>query len=229
LKIVTFYAECNLPEKPQAKQAGFDWLGAIDQLARSGARFGYKTLIVTDEATDLRGRPAWLRAGNAKRDGIMLWLLDAQHAAVAKAPMTEVIVMVSPDTLIAAPLDFMVGRWDVAMLTRGRPKPIVNSVISVRPGPQTESLWGAFCDRARHLPPESKAWGADIDALVDVLGIRPMENTIRAHNGVSVRFLPINGRFVSVPLGAQASRLRVPLWDFKGARKALMPDYARLL
>lgn len=226
MKLVTFYAECDLPDKPAAKSAGFDWLGAIDQLERTGRAFGYETLVVTDGTTDLGPRRAWLRVGSAK-DSIMLWLLAAQAEAVFGA--REPIVMVSPDTLIAAPLDFLFGRWDVCMLTRGKPKPIVNSVISVAPSDRVTALWQEFCARADHLPPESKAWGADIDALVEVLRIRPLENTVRAHNGVAVRFLPINGRFASVPLGAPASRLRVPLWDFKGARKALLPDYARLL
>lgn len=227
MKLVTFYAECDLPDKPAAKSAGFDWLGAIDQLERTGRAFGYETAVVTDSTTDLGPRKAWVRVGDARASGIMLWLLFAQMEALIHAH--EPIVMVSPDTLIAAPLDFLFGRWDVCMLTRGKPKPIVNSVISVRPSAPVTDLWDAFRSRAEHLPPESRAWGADIDALVDVLHIRPLENTVRAHNGVAVRFLPINGRFASVPLGAPASRLRVPLWDFKGARKALLPDYARLL
>ena len=231
MKLITFYAECNLPDKPAAKSAGFDWLGAIDQLERSGRAFGYQTLVVTDAHTDLRGRKAWERHGDAKAQSIMLWLLDAQAWAVseARAQGFDRIVMISPDTLVARPLDFLFGRWDVAMLTRSKPKPIVNSVISARPSPAVSRLWSLFCERARHLPPESQAWGADIDAPVDVLQIRPMENAVRGFNGVAVRFLPINGRFASVPLGAQASRINVPLWDFKGARKALMPAYARLL
>ena len=229
MKLATSYAGCDVPDKPAAKSAGFNWLGAIDQLERTGRAFGYETLVVTDQNTDLRGRDAWCRVADAKRDGIMAWLLWAQFIAAVQAERLDRIVMVSPDTLIAGPLDFLFGRWDVCMLTRGKPKPIVNSVISMLPSPRVSALWESFNDRARTLPPESKAWGADIDALVDVLRIKPLENTVRAHNGVAVRFLPINGRFASVPLGAPASRLRVPLWDFKGARKALLPDYARLL
>ena len=229
MKLITFYAECNLPDKPAAKSAGFDWLAAIDQLELSGRAFGYETLVVTDGPTDLRGRQDWLRVGDAKALGIMQWLLEAQFATVMHATEGDQIVMISPDTLIARPLDFLFGRWDVAMLTRSKPKPIVNSVISVRPSAKVVDLWDTFGRRALTLPAESRAWGADIDALVDVLHIRPNENTLRARNGVAVRFLPTTGRFASVPLGAKPTRLTVPLWDFKGARKALMPDYARLL
>jgi hypothetical protein len=224
MKLVTFFADCQLPDAAKAKQNGFDWRWAIKELEQCGRRFGVETLVVTDTKTDL---PAWLRTGDATARGIMLWLLDAQLEAIRTAE--EPIVMVSPDTLIAGPLDFLFGMWDVCILTRPRPKPIINSVIALHPSQKVAGLWERICQRARLLPPESREWGADIDAVVDELTIKPMENGKRKVAGVDVRFMPVNGHFVSVPSGRNANRLSEPLWDFKGSRKALMPSYAALL
>lgn len=231
MKIVTFFADADLPPKAQAKQVGFDWLWAVGELGRTGARFGYETLLVTDLKTDVRRDP-WLRFGDTREAGLMLWLLDAQAAAIrqARAEGIDWIVMISPDTLLARPLDFLMDRrWDVAILTRDRPKPIVNSVLAVRPTAQTVALWERFCARANALSDESKTWGADIDALVDELQILPMENTMRQAAGCMVRFLPIRQRFRSINSGAPACRMTEPIWDFKGPRKARMAEYARML
>lgn len=225
MRLATFFADCRLPEQAQHKQDGFDWRWAMGELTRTAGRYRLPVDVVTDERTELPG--PWLRTGNAMDTGLMLWLLDAQAAAIEAS--RDPLLMVSPDTLIAGPLDWLFGRWDVCLLTRPRPKPIINSVIAVRPSPGVSALWAKVCRAARHLPESSRTWGADIDALVQVLNIRPMENGIRTVDGVSVRFMPVTGRFVSVSPGAKATKLRAPLWDFKGARKAHMPDYARLL
>lgn len=225
MKIITFYADCDLPERAKVKQQGFDWRAAIGLLKRSAARFGCQTVVVTDAQTDI---PAWLRVGNAKADGVMTWLLQAQAAAIA-ACESERAVMVSPDTLIAGPLDFLFGDWDVSIMTRVKPKPIVNSVIGFRPSARLWGLWQRVVSRAAELSDESKAWGADIDALVDVLGIRANENGMRDVCGVRARMMPLAGRFASAKLGERPRPMPVPIWDFKGERKALMPGYARLL
>jgi hypothetical protein len=224
MKLVTFFADCRLPDAAKAKQDGFDWRWAISELERCGKRFGVETWVVTDNSTDI---PAWLRTGDARQRGIMLWLLDAQLEAIRAAK--EPIVMVSPDTLITGSLDFLFGMWDVCILTRPRPKPIINSVIALHPTPDVGVLWERICERARLLPPESREWGADIDAVVDELTIKPLENGKRKVAGVDVRFMPVNGHFVSVPPARRPDRLSEPLWDFKGSRKALMPSYAALL
>jgi hypothetical protein len=222
LKLITFYADCQLPEGPRKNQAGFDWLEAIQMLARSGKRFGYETLVVTDQKTQI---DAWLRVGDAGK-GLMLWLLEAQAKAVAKADGE--CVMVSPDTLIAAPLDFLFGKWDMTLLTRRKPKPIVNSVIAFRPTPALADLWGRIVDVSKGLSEESKEWGADIDALVKLIGIQPLEDRMRKFCDVRICLMPVTGRFQSVGAGP-SGRLSSPLWDFKGARKARMAEYARVL
>jgi hypothetical protein len=222
LKIITFYAECELPEGPRKNQEGFDWREAIQMLARSGRRFGYETLVVTDEKTQI---DAWLRVGDASK-GLMLWLLEAQAKAVSRADGEA--VMVSPDTLIAEPLGFLFGKWDMTLLTRRRPKPIVNSVIAFKPGKAVSELWGRVVEVSRGLPDDSKTWGADIDALVKLIGIQPMEDGIRKFCDTRIRLMPMNGKFQSVG-GGPAGRINSPLWDFKGARKAKMAEYARIL
>lgn len=222
MKIITFYADCVLPEHARQKQHGFDWRQAIKYLELSAARFGYETVVVTDKKTDI---DAWLRVGDATDSGLMLWLLEAQCETIRLAGQRA--VMVSPDTLIAKDLDFLFGKWDVSLLTRRKPKPIVNSVIGFEPSDRLHKLWCDILARAQTLSNESKEWGADIDAVVDVMGIRFNEDAARSVGGVKARFLPIHGRFESAR--AVPVAMRAPIWDFKGARKKLMPAYAELL
>src|SRR5690606_894143 len=108
--------------------------------------------------------------------------LAAQTAAFEQAQ--EPGVLVSPDTLIAGPIDELIGDWDVALLTRRKPKPIVNSVIGFRPSRELASLWRQVEERAQMLSQASREWGADIDAVVDVLAVEPHENTMREVAGV---------------------------------------------
>jgi hypothetical protein len=227
LKIITFYADCLLPDRARNNQQGFDWRGAIRMLEKSAARFGYQTLIVTDRYTAMDA--PWLRYGNALEDGLMMWLLRAQAAAMNGFD-GEQAVMVSPDTLIAGKLDFLFGDWDVSLLTRRKPKPIINSVIGFRPSYALTDLWKTVVDAADCLPDESKQWGADIDAVVDVLEIQPMEDGVREIAGVKARLVPVTSRFQSIPKTATKPFLMPDaIWDFKGARKAMMPKYARLI
>lgn len=225
MKIVTFYADAELPPVPRAKSAGFDWRWAIGELRRTArAALAVETLVVTDRRTALAEEP-WLRVGDAREEGIMLWLLGAQAAAVEHAG--EPILMVSPDTLIAGPVP-MFGCWDVCLLTRGRPKPIVNSVIAVKPNPRTRLLWRRLAEEACRLPAASREWGADIDILVESLRIQPNEDGLRSIDDVRVRLLPMSPLFRSIDSGTPY-RLPQPVWDFKGSRKRRMPEYATLL
>lgn len=223
LNIITFYADCQLSGNPGKNQAGFDWRNAIKMLKKSGERFGYRTLVVTDQKTEIND--PWLRIGDAS-EGLMMWILKAQHAAIQNADAPA--IMISPDTLIAKPLDFLAG-FDLTLLTRQKPKPIINSVIAFRPSDTLANLWGEVVRTAESLPAESLEWGADIDALVQRLSIKPNENGWRSVAGVSVRFMPMDGKFQSVKHGRLPCVLNAPLWDFKGARKHLMRGYARLL
>jgi hypothetical protein len=168
-----------------------------------------------------------LRVGNAKDEGLMMWLLRAQHAAIVASQ--EPAIMVSPDTLIARPLNFLAGHWDLALLTRRKPKPIINSVIAFKPTPAVANLWGEIVTIAADLPEHSREWGADIDAVVDRLAIQFNEDATRNVGGASVRFLPMEGKFQSVRHDRQPHHMQVPIWDFKGSRKKHMRGYARLL
>lgn len=216
LRLVTFYADCVLPIKSKEKQEGFDWHHAMRMLSASAEKsLGVETLVATDSRTSI---PAALRVGDAKRDGLMLWLLDAQAACMEV--FAGDLLLVSPDTLINGPVP-MFGDWDLCLLTRAKPKPIVNSVIAVRSGPAVSKLWARIAREARGLSEESKAWGADIDAVVNALQIKPLESGIRTVDGVRVRFLPINGVFETV----NGRRPSVPIWDFKGKRKKIMHQY----
>lgn len=226
MKVVTFYAEAPLPPRPAAKSAGFDWWQAISDLERSVAmNLGAETLLVTDRHTQT-SRDC-IRVGNAKAEGVIMWLLDAQAAAIRA--MTEPFFMISPDTLIAGPLDVLFGDWDVCLLTRARPKSIVNSVIAARPSAALADLWDRAARMARTLPAEDRAWGADLDVLVSVFSINPSDNAVRDVEGVRARLMPMDTVFRSADLRSAPERLGTPIWDFKGARKRLMPHYARLL
>jgi hypothetical protein len=222
LNVLTFYAECSLPSFSLVKQAGFDWRQAIKWLSRSAAERGYTTRVVTDTATPIE---AWLRVGNARESGLMRWILQAQAEAIAKSEGPA--VMVSPDSLVKGSLDCLFGAWDVVLLTRQKPKPIVNSVIAFRPSPDLHKLWLAMCRHAESLGPESLEWGADIDALVSYLDIQPLEDGVRVVDGVRVRLMPMASVFTSVDR-AFIRPPTTPIWDFKGSRKKLMRQYAVL-
>lgn len=227
MKVITFYADADLPDSPRAKQQGFDWRWAIGELSRTAhAALDADTDIVTDMTTQLT-QGLFFRIGDARAEGLMLWLIDAQAAAIAAAE--EPLLLVSPDTLIAGPLDVLFGDWDMCLLTRARPRPIVNSVISVVPGIKVARLWNRMAIEARGLPAHSRIWGADIDILVETLKIHPGEDAIREIDGVRVRLMPMASVLKSVDAAAQPRRLPVPIWDFKGRRKQLMPAYAALL
>lgn len=213
MKIITFYAECDLPPKPKVKQQGFDWRKAIGWLRASAARQGYETLVVTDSRTEL---DAWLRVGDAKSSGLMLWILEAQAEAIRMADGP--CVMVSPDSLVMGGLDGLFGKWDVSLLTRAKPKPIVNSVIGFVPSERLHRVWLQILETARNLSAESREWGADIDAVVEYMGIRPMESGVREVSGVKVGFIPMESVFTSV----REVKPRTPIWDFKGNRKQQM-------
>jgi hypothetical protein len=226
MRLVTFFAECTLPYKPAQKSAGFDWRQACRALAASAAKsLGVGTDIVTDAATVIQG--ASLRVGDAKRDGVMLWLLDAQAAAIRAMPGR--LLMVSPDTLIAGPLDCMFGDWDICLLTRDRPKPLINSVIAVQASARLADWWDGRARAGRDCSPESQAWGADVDVLVEAVQIQPSEDCVREVDGLMFRLLPAKGIFRSVDMVGRAQRYPHPIWDFKGQRKIRMPEYAALL
>lgn len=223
MNVITLYAECQLPAFAQAKQGAFDWRQALRWLETSAARQGYPTRLVTDEKTAL---DAWLRVGDAKRDGLMRWILQAQAKAMREA--TEPGVIVSPDSLVMGPLEELFGGWDVVLLTRRKPKPIVNSVIAFQPSARLANLWDRLAKEADGLNRDSLEWGADIDALVKYMAIQPLENGVRMVDDVRVRFMPMHTVFTSV------ERLSVtppttPIWDFKGSRKRLMAKYAGLM
>lgn len=218
MKIITFYADCDLPDKPRLKQKGFDWRKAIGWLRDSAAKQGYETLVVTDTQTDI---DAWLRVGDAKESGLMLWILEAQAEAIRQSDGP--CVMVSPDSLVMGSLDVLFGAWDVALLTRAKPKPIVNSVIGFTPSERLHRLWLRVLSTARNLPAESQEWGADIDALVDCMKICPLESGVREVEGVAVNFIPMYSVFTSV----RDTKPTTPIWDFKGNRKQHMHRFVR--
>lgn len=218
MKIVTFYADCHLPEIARRKQGAFDWRQAIGWLRDSAARHGYETLVVTDTQTDI---DAWLRVGDAKASGLMLWILEAQAEAIRQADGP--CVMVSPDSLVMGKLDGLFGNWELALLTRAKPKPIVNSVIAFQPKDRVHRLWLKIIENARTLPPSSREWGADIDAVVNCLNIRPHENGVRMVDLVRTKFIPMETVFTSV----RDTKPTTPIWDFKGNRKQNMHRFVR--
>lgn len=224
MKIVTFYADAPpLPPRVQEKCKGFDWHQAIRHLAASARKhLDADTLTVTDEFTQVEC-PHPIRVGDARRSGLMLWLLQAQAAAIWQ--MHGDFLMISPDTLIAGNLDMLFGEWDVCLLTRERPTPIINSAIAVRPSAKLALFWSGIAERAKLTTGRRAEWGVDVDAVVEAFDVKPSENTIREVNGLKVRLLPIAGVFESV----RDRKPRTPIWDFKGFRKKLMPQYAAML
>lgn len=226
MRVYTFYADAtDLPAHVRKKSEGFDWRAALGTLERSVRKsLNADTVVVTDKHTQLDYDV--LRVGDARKESVILWLLDAQ--AMVMREMTERSLLVSPDTLITGPLDFLFGdQWDVCLLTRPRPKAIVNSVIAARPAPALGELWTKAARAARALPLEAQAWGADLDAVIAAFRIQPNELAVREVDGVRARFQPIEGIFRSVRAG-RVEQHPEPIWDFKGGRKAMLPQHAAL-
>jgi hypothetical protein len=220
LKVVTFYADVDLPEKVKHKSLNFDWWNAIAQMVST---LPYPFSIISDHNTAAK-LPVH-RFSNAKEHGLMLWLLDAQAEAIRISD--EDILMVSPDTLFNGVPHAMIGDWDLCLLTRKSPKPIVNSVIYAKQN--AYCFFRKISLQARLLTDDSKEWGADIDAIVNALNIQPNEDCIREFDGIKVRLLPIDGVFKSVDCWNPAVRLQEPVLDFKGQRKSRMTEYFNLL
>lgn len=222
MNVITLYAECELPEVSRIKQRGFDWRKAIEWLEKSASKQGYKTHVVTDTKTNI---DASVRVGDARKSGLMKWILEAQTEAIRQASGPS--VMVSPDSLVMGPLDTLFGGWDVVLLTRRKPKPIVNSVIAFQPSDRLARLWQRMAAHSKCLDAKSLEWGADIDALVSYMNISQSENCTRMIDDVRVRFMPMEPVFTSV--SRSGARANTPIWDFKGSRKSLMAQHARAL
>lgn len=225
--VYTFYADAtDLPEQVRKKAEGFDWRAALGTLERSVRKYlNADMIVVTDKHTPF-DRDV-LRVGDARRESVIMWLLDAQAMVMREAQGR--CLLISPDTLIAGPLDFLFGAaWDVCLLTRPRPKAIVNSVIAATPTAALGDMWTKLARAARALPPDARAWGADLDAVIAALRIQPSEHGVREVEGVRARFQPIDGLFKSVRAGRVEQHPEV-IWDFKGARKAVLPQHAALL
>lgn len=227
MKVYTFYADAaGLPEQVRKKSEGFNWRAALGTLERSVRKsLGADMVVVTDAHTQLDYDV--LRVGDARKESVILWLLDAQAMVMREAEGK--CLLVSPDTLIAGPLDLLFGdRWDVCLLTRPRPKAIVNSVIAARPTRALGEMWTKLARAARALPLDAQAWGADLDAVIAAFRIQPSERGVREVDGVRARLQPIDGIFRSVRAGRVETHPE-PILDFKGGRKAILPQYAALL
>ena len=117
-------------------------------------------------------------------------MLSAQAEAIRESGTSA--VMVSPDSLISKPIDFLIGDHDLTLLTRLKPKPIVNSIIAFKPSLKLFTMWLEIVQAANNLPASSREWGADIDAVVDRLSIKPAERGRRMVDDVEVKFKRID-------------------------------------
>ena len=231
VRVVTQYVRpqsVRMADAEAAVRRDFDWPAAVGRLGRSARRaMACGTLVLTDPATPLAG-PA-LRV--PVRDGfLMLWLLDSVLAYLESPAFDRDTVLVSPDSLVLGDLRPWLGGYDVGLLTRDRPKPILNSVMGFPLAGRAGAvrLFRRACDHASGLDEAALLWGADIDAVVAVTGVRPGEAGTRDVGGSRVRFLPAAGVLRSIrPADLAGPRPAEPVADFKGRRKRWMAGACR--
>jgi hypothetical protein len=194
VKIVSPYRPFP-PESPAHRKLGaFDWVDALSML-RASARQSCRcqTFAITDVDTDLPGHSH--RYVTTERR-LMLWILEVSSAYLESEDFNQDTVMVSPDMLVVRDL----REWfkaDLGVIVRLAGKyqhrPLLNGVQWWRHAAKDRLI--AFYRRVRAvaatLPKKTIRWGADTEALVQVLA--PLRAGLMDRDGLSVYGVPTDG------------------------------------
>jgi hypothetical protein len=233
MKFITPYRPFPPESSAHRKLGAFNWPRAIKQMATSVTlACDCPTYVITDVDTEVPGL-AYQYVTEERR--LMLWILEVSKCYLASRDFDADTVFLSPDLLVYGDL----RRWfdgDLGILVRGRKfqeRPILNGVQFWRPRAQQRlvAFYDAALQLARTLPPSCITWGADTEALKQLLA--PFSPGQVERHGLTVDFLPAE-RIMRTVTRYELAALRHqhtiappdrPIIDFKYTRKAAMPAY----
>jgi hypothetical protein len=225
-----------LPAQNEHHQAlaDFDWIDAIRMLSHSAEiSCGVPVQVITDTSTDL-SLPA-LRYETTHRR-LMLWVLEACVKYLESDDFDRDTVCLDCDQLIFGDLSrFFAPQMDLGLLVRSRMvhrytwKKVINGVQfwAVKAKKRLAAFYREALARAERMSSELQAWGADTQALREL--IEPVSIGLVERMGVRVHL--ISDTRVSFPLtetqieGLQAGiapQSRHAVMDFRYRRKLHM-------
>lgn len=218
------------------ESAGFDWIHAIRMMSRSvEIACRCPSFVITDVDTELP-LPAFRYHTHHRR--LMLWYLEIAAAYLESGDFDRDTIMLDSDQLIYKSLAPWFRRGvDLTIMIRPKvPRehgrlPILNGVQwwSAKAKPQLSAFYRRALAIAESAPEDRLVWGADTDALCDLL--EPLEVGIQDRAGL--RVLMVDSDEVLSALCTTEIRWlkeRRPFWparavlDFRGRRKVHMPQ-----
>lgn len=231
-----------LPLEPEAPHhlrlaaESFDWPGAIAMLADSVTKtLGCPFHVITDVAADITAAPT-LRYSTLERR-LMLWNLEVAACYLESGHFDRDTVMLDSDQLIVGDLRswFQQPRMDLGILIRQRPKaaqgiPILNGVqfLAHRGKPRLAAFYRQALEVARTLPESQIRWGADTEALRELL--EPLDVGLQERAGLMVSLIDYakvlealsSQQMARMDAGEPMVALTRPVLDFRYMRKRYM-------
>ena len=235
MRIVVTYRPFK-PESDIHQALPFDWVGAMTMLADSARRTaGLEVYCLTDETTQLPV-PAFRYRSSESR--LMLWIIDAWAQYLASADFDDDTILLSPDMLVLGDLQRHVQVADLGIVLRldekfGDVMPLLNGVQFWRQKgrDQLANFFRIVHARASTMPEEMIRWGADTQAMLELLAPLRFGYSFRA----GLKVYSYDAATLVRPLRAvdirrmDAGRPRKPttepIIDFRSMRKAQMARY----
>jgi len=230
---------CYKPFKPESdihRALPFDWIGALRMLSESAeAKSGLKVYALTDETTTVPV-PAFRYASRETR--LMLWILDVWAQYLASDDFYDDTILLSPDMLVLDDLRRHVQPADLGILLRTNEKfsevmPLLNGVQFWRHSGKSElaTFFRMVHARAAKMPETLVRWGADTQAMVDLL--EPLRVGYSYRHGLKVYGYDASSilrplRAVDVrrmESGKPPKPMTEPILDFRAMRKDHMARY----
>lgn len=232
MKIVTPFRPFE-PESIEHLRLGpFDWIGAIQMLRVSAAKFCQcETFVITDADHDVDG-PAHYFETTERR--LMLWILDVSLRYLDSEHFDQDTVMVSPDILVFGDLrPYFVSDLGLVVRTsekfKGTDRTVLNGVQWWRHASKKRlvSFFRRAMAIARDLPEARIVWGADTDPLIHLTapligGQRVTRSGLTFFGHERLMESLSSSAMNAIDRGASLQMPSFPLLDFKYHRKRYM-------
>jgi hypothetical protein len=213
----------------------FDWPAAVETLRASVTRACRCETVVLTESGWVGGGPVYAYA--TREPSLMIWILEVTLRYLKSDAFDRDTVMVSPDMLVLGDL----RPWftaDLGLVARPGQKYIDKPLLNGLQwwAHRAKASLVRFYERAREmatrLSVESKVWGADTEALLDL--VRPIGLGTVDRSGLNLRFIDqaevihecSSHDVDALAAGLVPPRHRQPVVDFKYLRKRYLAQYA---